>query len=58
MFSEKYDKPRFMKHAERHAYAAPEQVGWAAWWEFLGAVVAFEHLDGRMVYRWESDELP
>lgn len=47
------DKPRFMKHAIRHAYQQPDQVGWAAWWEVMGEVVAFEHLDGRTVYDWE-----
>ena len=55
-FDEKYAMPRFMKHAQRFAYAQPARVGWAAWWESLGAVVAFEHFDGRMVYDWGEDE--
>ena len=56
----KWNMPSFMKHAVRYAYHMPDRVGWAAWWGFLGEVVAFEHLDGRMVYDWgeDSDELP
>lgn len=55
-FDEKYAMPRFMKHAKRFAYAHPDQVGWAAWWEFLGTTVAFERLDGTMVYDWDDTE--
>jgi hypothetical protein len=36
----------------RHPYANPQAVGWAAWWEWDGIVIAFEHLDGTMVYEW------
>lgn len=49
----KWGKPSFMQHASRHAYAQPDRVGWAAWWEICGAVVAFESLDGGMVYSWD-----
>lgn len=49
----KWDKPSFMQHATRRAYAQPDQVGWAAWWELHGVVVAFEALDGGMVYSWD-----
>ncbi len=57
VFDEKYAMPRFMQYAQRFAYALPDQVGWAAWWEFLGAVIAFEHIDGTMVYDWDDDEV-
>ena len=55
-FDQKYAMPRFMKHAQRFAYARPGSVGWAAWWEHLGTVVAFEAIDGSMVYDWGDDE--
>jgi len=47
-----------MRGATRHPYANPQAVGgWAAWWERLGDVIAFEKLDGTMVYDWGSDAI-
>lgn len=51
-----YERPAFMKRCTRHPYADPQGVGWAAWWELLpGVVVAFEHLDGTIIYQWGDD---
>ena len=49
--------PAWLRRATRIAYADPQRVGWAAWWEFLGDVVAFEHLDGRIVSEWGDEEI-
>ena len=55
----KWERPSFMKNATRHAYQQPGAVGWAAWWTLFDGViddppvVAFEHLDGTIVYSWE-----
>jgi hypothetical protein len=48
--------PGWMRGAVRREYANPHAIGWAAWWERLGDVVAFERLDGTMVYEWGDDE--
>lgn len=37
---------------QRHAYAYPEAVGYAAWYTQDDAVVAFEALDGTLIYEW------
>lgn len=36
----------------RFAYAQPAQVGYAAWYEQDGQVVAFEQLDGALIFEW------
>lgn len=48
--------PAWMRGATRHPYARLDVMGWAAWWERLGDVVAFEKVDGTMVYEWDDDE--
>ncbi len=48
--------PAWMRGATRHAYARPDLMGWAAWWERLGDVVAFEAIDGTMMYEWGDEE--
>ena len=37
---------------QRHTYANPELVGYAAWYTWDGVTVAFETLDGQLVYEW------
>lgn len=32
----------------RYRYAAP--VGWVAWWEYRGIVLAFERADGTLLF--------
>jgi hypothetical protein len=39
-------------YGDRHTYQQPDQVGYAAWWELFGTVVAFERLDGTLIYSW------
>lgn len=38
--------------AMRHAYVQPNAVGYAAWWTWGTWVMAFEALDGALVWRW------
>lgn len=38
--------------ATRHAYVQPNAVGYAAWWTWGTWVMAFEALDGALVWRW------
>ena len=37
---------------QRHSYANPEAVGYAAWYTRDGVTVAFETLGGQLIYEW------
>ena len=37
---------------QRHAYTHPEAVGYAAWYTRDGVTVAFEALDGALIWEW------
>lgn len=49
--------PGWLRRATRHTYADPQAVGWVAWYEWLGATVAFEALDGMIVHDWDQEDL-